>query len=333
MSSRLEKKKPTGNKPESKKGSGASRLETGKQKEPGMLQLTVTLCGICAVCALLLGLTNMVTEPIIEEAAEAKKTADIAEKVLPGFTGTLTQVNYVGSDSTVRSIQKGSDGSFVVEVSPKSSYSGNLILLVGIDPNKAVAGISVSSSGETNGIGSKALEDDYLKAQYVGKSGPVELTKNGGEVEGITGATFTSTGVKDAVNSALEAIENTNDAPFDPSLVPDEPDPTDDIDVQSVEQSGDGYAVTVDCSTLGFPGATLVLRVNIDSNRAVTGIEVVESTQTDGIGSNALTEEYLQQFVGKSGSVEVDAVGGATFTSNAVNVGVNAALKAVESQG
>ena len=97
MSSRLEKKKPTGNKPESKKGSGASRLETGKQKEPGMLQLTVTLCGICAVCALLLGLTNMVTEPIIEEAAEAKKTADIlaairADDVTDGDVKTLARL-------------------------------------------------------------------------------------------------------------------------------------------------------------------------------------------------------------------------------------------------
>lgn len=313
-------------------------VKTGKAKKDlkngsGFAQLTITLCSICAVCALLLALTNEFTAPIIKENAEKKKAAAIAAEVLPGFEGTLTQVNYVGDDSTIRSVQKGSEGSFVVEVSPKTSYSGNLTLLIGVDANKAIAGISVSSSGETNGVGSRALEPEYLAAQYLGKSGSVALAKNGGEIEGITGATFTSTGVCEAVNSALQAIENTNDAPFDPSLVPDEPDPTDDVDVLSAEESGDGYAVTVDCSTLGFPGATLILRVDIDSNKAVTGIEVVESTQTEGIGSNALTPEYLQQFVGKSGTVEVDAYSGATFTSTAVNVGVNAALKAVDQQG
>lgn len=328
MSSRLEKKKP-GNKPESKKKEpAASRLEPSKKKEPGMLQLTVTLCGICAVCALLLGLTNMVTEPVIEANAEAKKTAAIAEKVLPGFTGTLTQVNYVGSDSSVKSVQKGSDGSFVVEVSPKSSFSGNLTLLIGIGSDKTISGLSVSASGETEGIGSNALKDEYFAAQYVGKTGPVELTKNGGEVEGITGASYTSGAVKDAVNSAFEAIENTNDAPFDPSLAPVEADPTDDIDVLSVEESGDGYVVTVDCGIPSF-SKTLVLKVSIDASKAVTAIEVVESGETEGVGSNALTPEYFGQFYGKSGSVEVDAYTGATYTSTAVITGVNAALKAV----
>lgn len=340
MSSRLEKKKPAGNKPENKKKQpGTSRLETGKKKEPGMFQLTVTLCGICAVCALALGLTNMVTEPIIEAAAEAKKVAAIAEKVLPGFTGTLTQVNYVGFDGSINAVQKGSDGSFVVEVSPKSSFSGNLTLLVGIDPNKAIAGISVSSSGETAGIGSKALEDDYLKAQYVGKTGPVELTKNGGDVEAITGASYTSGAVRDAVNSALEAIENTNDAPFDPSLVPDEPDPTDDVDVLSVEQSGDGYVVSVDCGTLSF-SKNLTIQVNIGADKTVTGMTILESGETDGFGALASEPEFSDQFVGVSGTVNlttnggvIDSIAGASTTSNAICVGVTAALKAVESQG
>lgn len=454
----------------SEKNVKTEKVKKDLKNGSGLGQLTITLCAISAICALLLALTNMFTAPVIKENAAKKQAAAIAAEVLPGFDGTLTQVNYVGSDPSVKSVQKGSDGSFVVEVSPKSSFSGTLTLLVGIDANKAIAGISATESGETKDIGSRALEPDYLKAQYVGKTGPVELTKNGGDVEGITGASYTSGAVRDAVNSAFEAIENTNDAPFDPSLVPATPEPVEDValpgytgeltdvsytggnsailsvkqagdegyvvevdcgadsfsktlkiqvgvssdntvagvvilesgetegfgakmnDVDNrlqfrglsgtlahvsdggevegiagatytskavikginaalvaigaaedtaqpetgdndggiaVEQNGDGYVVTVDCGADSF-SKTLVLRVSIDANKAVSGIEVVESEETQGVGSNALTEEHLQKYVGMSGTAQVDGVTGATYTSSAVNAGVNAALKAVE---
>lgn len=185
--------------------------KTGKVKKDlksgaGLGQLTLTLCAISAICALLLALTNMVTAPIIEANAEAKKTAAIAAEVLPGFTGTLTQVNYTGSDATVKSLQKGSEGSFVVEVSPKTSFSGNLTLLVGIDPNRVVTGISVVASGETEGFGARASEPAW-RAQFAGKSGSVALTKNGGEIESISGASTTSNAICVGVTAALNAVE------------------------------------------------------------------------------------------------------------------------------
>lgn len=325
----------------------------------GLVQLTVTLCGICAVCALLLALTNMVTEPIIAANAEAKKTAAIAAEVLPGFTGTLTQVNYVGSDGSIKSVQKGSDGSFVVEVSPKSSFSGSLTLLVGIDVNGNIAGISATQSSETEGIGSRALESEYLKAQYVGKTGPVELTKNGGNVEGITGASFTSGAVRDAVNAAFEAIQNTNDGPFDPSLVPATPEPVEDVAmpgydgpltevsytggnsaILSVKQAGDmGYVVEVDCGPDSF-SKTLKIQVGIGSDRTVTGVVILESGETDGFGAKMNDVDNRLQFRGLSGTLahvsdggEVEGIAGATFTSKAVIKGINAALAATDPNG
>ena len=314
--------------------------KTGKVKKDlksgaGLGQLTLTLCAISAICALLLALTNMVTAPIIEANAEAKKTAAIAAEVLPGFTGTLTQVNYTGSDATVKSLQKGSEGSFVVEVSPKTSFSGNLTLLVGIDPNRVVTGISVVASGETEGFGARASEPAW-RAQFAGKSGSVALTKNGGEIEGIAGATLTSTGVCEAVNSALTAIDFASDGPFDPSLVPDEPDPTDDVDVLSVEENGEGYVVTVDCGTLSF-SKTLKIQVNIGTDKKVAGVAILETGETAGYGALASEPDFIDQFLGVSGTVnlttkdgEIESISGASTTSNAICVGVTAALQIVD---
>lgn len=309
----------------SEKNVKTEKVKKDLKNGSGLGQLTVTLCAISAICALLLGLTNMVTAPIIVQNQEKKKTEAITANVMPGYTGVLSQVNYVGSDATILSVLKGDDNSFVVEVAPKGSFSGNLTLMVGIDPNRAITGVYAVSSGETAGKGSLALEADYLQAQYTGKSGPLSL---GGEVEAVSGATITSVAVCNAVNSAFEAINNTADGPYDPNLTPSVPDePNVSENIRSMAQEGSGYVAVVDCGGDSF-SKTLVLRVTLDANKAVSGIEVVESGETPELGGKVLEAENLQKYVGQSGTAEVDGISGASFTSNAVNTGVNAVLKA-----
>ena len=81
------------------------------------------------------------------------------------------------------------------------------------------------------------------------------------------------------------------------------------------------------CSTSfnGFGGA-VKLMVGVDAEGKVTGIQVMEQSETPGVGSNALTDEYLAQFKDATSADGIDAYSGATFTSKAVKRGVNAAL-------
>lgn len=332
------------------------------KKEAGIVQLTVTLFAVCAVCALILGLTNMITAPVIAHNQEVKKTQAITANVMPGYTGVLSQVNYVGSDATILSVLKGDDNSFVVEVAPKGSFSGNLTLMVGIDPNRAITGVYAVSTGETPGKGSLALEADYLQSQYNGKTGPLSL---GGDVEAVSGATITSTAVCNAVNSAFEAIDNTNDAPFDPNLVPPSEQPGkgddlveiggvipgfdgegtpvdytgDDDTILSISRAGDmGYIVEV--APAGSFSGTLTVQVGIGADGKVTGIGILESGETPAYGGRASEPEWQAQFVGLSGNVAlkedggtVDSIAGASTTSRAVCAGVTSALAAVASLG
>ena len=310
-----------------------------EKKEPGIVTLTVTLFGICAVCALLLGLTNMITAPIIKDNAEAKKTAAIAAEVLPGFTGTLTQVNYIGSDRTINSILKGSDGSYVVEVSPKNSFSGTLTLLVGVDENETVTGVSVTASGESPGLGARASEPEF-RNQFAGKSGTVSITKDGGEIQAISGASITSRAVCDAVNSALDAIHYASDGPFDPSLVPSTPDePNVSENIISMAKNGDGYVAVVDCGPDSF-SKTLTIEVRIGADKAVTGVTVLKTEETPGLGARASEPEFIDQFIGVNSEVswttgenpdgDIQSISGASTTSGAICSGVNAALKAID---
>ena len=108
--------------------------------------------------------------------------------------------------------------------------------------------------------------------------------------------------------------------------------------VQAVYAAGKSFAVQV--APGGFDGEVTMM-VGI-SNGAVTGISVISHTETPGLGAvaaaqNAKGEAFRGQFVGQSGTLavgdQIDAMSGATITSNAVVTGVNAALSYVANLG
>ena len=86
---------------------------------------------------------------------------------------------------------------------------GGIQAVVGIDKEGAVTGITFVSVTETPGLGTKVQTNPELLAD--------NLTglKSAGEVDscdGITGATFSSKGLKNAVKCALEAFELNKEA-------------------------------------------------------------------------------------------------------------------------
>ena len=177
--------------------------KTEKKKEAGMAQMVLTLGAICAVCALLLGLVNMVTEKVIEDNEFRKKTAAMQEVLAADDYAPAT---YAGDDATVLNVYEAVGKGHVVEVNCASgSFSGTLSIMVGVNSDGTVSGVSIINTAETSGLGSKA-SDPSFKGQYVGKSGTLAVDKDGGEIVAITGATITSRAVTAGVNSALAAV-------------------------------------------------------------------------------------------------------------------------------
>ena len=109
----------------------------------------------------------------------------------------------------VTKVIKKNDGSLAFEVVVKG-YKEGFDILVGVRDG-AVAGIGVVSTGEeTKDLGTKAAEPEYLE-KFKGFSDGVTIVKNApkneGEVQAITGATYSSKGVASAVNIALKAYD------------------------------------------------------------------------------------------------------------------------------
>ena len=172
-----------------------------------VLRLAVTLLLICGIMAGALAAINSVTAPIIERLTW-EKTQKAIEAVLPG--GGEEIAIPAGAGETVSCIYKGENG-YAVEVVP-SGFGGGITMMVGIDFEGNILGISVVSHTETAGLGSvagdKTSKGEAFRGQFVGQSGQVSVTKDGGQIDAITGATITSRAVCDGINAALAVVAN-----------------------------------------------------------------------------------------------------------------------------
>ena len=171
-----------------------------------ILRLSLILFLIAGVVALALAGVNSVTAPAIEKL-NAEKTQKAIETVLPGgYDSEISE--YADATGLVSKVYKGANG-YALEVKP-AGFDNTITMMVGIDNEGKVLGISVVSHTETAGLGAvaaaKTSAGEAFRANFVGASGSVSVTKDGGSVEAITGATITSRAICVGVNAALDCV-------------------------------------------------------------------------------------------------------------------------------
>ncbi len=166
-----------------------------------VIRLTATLLAITAVVALALAGVNSITAPKIAAINEQKLQTAI-EAVLPGGGSEVAFTDDTGIVSTVYQGEKG----YAVEVAP-AGFNGAISMMVGIDADGKILGISVVNQTETAGLGAviaaTTSAGEAFRGQFVGQSGSTAVTKDGGQIDSITGATITSRAVSVGVNAAL----------------------------------------------------------------------------------------------------------------------------------
>lgn len=171
-------------------------------------RITIVLLAIAVVVAALLAVVNGITQPIIDRA-NAEKTQKAIELVLPGgYEEALT--NFTDDTGLVSTVYKGANG-YAVEVTP-IGFDNTITMMVGVDLEGKVLGISIISHTESAGLGAVAAAKTSagmaFREQFVGLSGSVSVSKDGGSVDAITNATITSRAICDGVNAALACVAN-----------------------------------------------------------------------------------------------------------------------------
>lgn len=190
-----------------------------------IIKLTVTLFATCLVVAFCLGLVNGVTLPNITASNLAKTNAALAA-VYPeideaNFASAEIEVSediaaaasaYSATVTNVYAITDGgAEAGYAVQLDVSGSQS-TISMVVGLDTEGTVTGVSVIKSGETSGIGDKVTGNKPLPSgvgvldQFQGKSAADQPLKVGGNVDAISGATVSSKGITNGVNGALAAF-------------------------------------------------------------------------------------------------------------------------------
>ena len=181
-------------------------------------KLTVTLLVTCVIVAGLLGLVNGVTAGPIA-AINQQKTQDAMAQVVSDASSfqAVEEIPQAALDAaaaagaTVTELYDGQGAGYVLKVVASGSQ-GNIEMMVGVDGDGVVTGVSVVDSSETAGIGTKGTGNEPLASgtggldQFIGKSAADGTLSVGSNVEAITGATVSTRGVTTGVNAALAAV-------------------------------------------------------------------------------------------------------------------------------
>ena len=185
-----------------------------------IIKLTVTLFLTCVVVAGVLGWVNSITKDRIAEITW-NKTVAAMQKVIEAdeFSDPLELSDTMTSAAsaqggTLDAVYEARSGGQVVGYAVSVSASGSqgtISMMVGVDTEGAVTGVSIINNSETSGIGSKVMNNEQLSNgtrvldQFIGKSAADGTLTVGTNVDAITGATVSTKGVTTGVNTALAA--------------------------------------------------------------------------------------------------------------------------------
>ena len=286
-----------------------------------------------------------------EAAVETVTLSDEACKaVLPDAT-TFEAVE--SATSGVQAAVKADTG-WVIQASAKG-FGGQVPVIVGLDADGAIVGVSFPENSETPGYGAQLYEEGNefaaaLAASLVGKSGEVAI----GDVDAISGATISSKAVVEAVNTALSCY---NEVALGQAPAADEDSEGTDLSAMSAEEAraalapgatltqitapegltdawqGDDGSYVLYAEDKGYEYSTKPLNVAVgfDANGAITGVWVDASGQTAGIGDQAAGADYLSQYTGitdEAGLDGVDTIANATESTRGVKKAVRKCIQA-----
>lgn len=265
-----------------------------------IFKLSLTLALICAIAGASLAATYSVTSKIIAERQQAELNRALGE-LLPDADKfeevTKEDIRYYLATKAGKNVG-------AIMLSAGGGYGGPINLLVSIDMSGKVRAVRVTEHRETAGIGNKVEEASFLR-QFVDKT-PADKLAVGQDIQTVSGATISARGVTAGVKNALQGFEvhllglEAPSETFDLSKVKD-----------GVYKSEAG----------GFKSAIKV-EVTVAAGK-ITKVRVVHG-DTPEVADYA-ADVVAQRIVDKQ-NWKVDAVSGATITSDAIMEAVKSAI-------
>ncbi len=168
-------------------------------------------------------------------------------------------------------------------------FGGDVTVTVTVD-SENITDVKITGEGETPEVGGRAIEE---MPQMI-------MEANSAEVDGVAGATYTSTAIIKALEKCLAQARGEEES-------------------ESAQMKAGTYTATAK----GFYG-DFDVTVSVDDSK-ILSVEVGENPETPSVGGKAI--EILKEDVVNENTAGVDAVTGATLTSRAM---LNAVTECLE---
>lgn len=187
------------------------------KKKSTFINMLMSLLVITLISGFALGFVNDLTVgPIAKAKLERKINA--LKLVLPEFDNNpVEDIKLVKSEQAKDSVEiypaflKSEFIGVAIVGSSEKGFSGLVKVMVGFNPSGEIKNIVVLDQKETPGLGTK-MKDEKFILQYKNKnpsSFNLKVTKDGGEVDALTGATISTRAFSEAVQVAHdEFIKN-----------------------------------------------------------------------------------------------------------------------------
>lgn len=185
------------------------------KKESTFLNMTLTLIIITIIAGVSLGLVNDVTKgPIAQAKLERKINA--LKSVLPEFNNNPVEESFWLKEEPMvdsleiypASLNEELIGLAVVGFSNKG-FNGLVKVMAGFNLDGSIRNVVVLEQNETPGLGTKVKDDKFIK-QFKGKdpsSFKLQVKKDQGDVDALTGATITTRAFTEALQNAYDAFK------------------------------------------------------------------------------------------------------------------------------
>ena len=179
------------------------------------LRMIVAVLVTCAVAASSLAFTYELTRERIEEQERIAREKALQEVVVDAVSfheldsEIVEAADEAAGETPVLAVfeaEMGSGSSAIgILVTPRG-YGGPMQMVVGLDRDGKVLGVSIITHDETPGLGTKVVSEEWFLEQFSGWDGS-DIDSAAKQFDAISGATKSSAGVRKGVIAAGHAYE------------------------------------------------------------------------------------------------------------------------------
>ena len=179
-----------------------------------LIKMVVVLFVICTTSGVVLSYVNEATEEPREYSYIKFVQEPSMKAVLSDYDNDPIKERIklaVGEDKEGNPVEvvvfpakKGGKTEAIAYSAAAKGYHDLIEVMIGVNPDGTLTGISIMTHTETPGLGARIVEPEFTD-QFAGLDlDTTKLAADGGKVDTLSGATFSTVGVIAAVSAALE---------------------------------------------------------------------------------------------------------------------------------